>query len=59
MMEDTLEELGLDHTETELEQKILQKAVDPTLDTEERSLSCEIIAEEESNLLNLLVCRSL
>ncbi|OWZ77934.1 hypothetical protein C365_03694 [Cryptococcus neoformans Bt85] len=59
MMEDTLEELGLDHTETELEQKILQKAVDPTLDTEERSLSCEIIAEEESNLLNLLMCRSL
>lgn len=57
MMEDTLEELGLGHTETELEHEILQEAVDPALNTEGISLSCGTVTEEESNLLNLLMCR--
>lgn len=57
MMEDILEELELGHTESELEQEILQRAVDSALNTEQRSLSCESIAEEQRNLLNLLMCR--
>ncbi|ADV22478.1 Epressed protein [Cryptococcus gattii WM276] len=57
MMEDILEELKLGHIETELEHEILQKAVDSGLDTEDRSLPYENIAEEQSKLLKLLVCR--
>lgn len=57
MMEDILEELKLGHIETELEHEILQKAVDSGLDTEDRSLPYESIAEEQSKLLKLLVCR--
>ncbi|KIR34634.1 hypothetical protein I352_02885 [Cryptococcus deuterogattii MMRL2647] len=57
MMEDILEELKLGHIETELEQETLQKAVDSALDTEDQSLPYESIAEEQSKLLNLLVCR--